>query len=157
MKSDKFGIIKEIIKLMKKNTKKILFILFIIYVAAVLRITVFRNSFSLHNLFRGGSVNPVLFKGYLVFVRSKSWYRLIYLFVGNIVWFVPFGMYLQYTGKFKNILTVTFCGMLFSICIETMQFIFGTGVTELDDVVLNTFGAFIGAVCVKLFNKIHNS
>ncbi|MDE5865566.1 MAG: VanZ family protein, partial [Lachnospiraceae bacterium] len=127
-----------------------------IYIAVILRITVFRSNFSLNSLFQNGNVNLTIFKGYMIFVRSRNWYRFIYLFVGNIVWFIPFGMYLQYTEKLKNILAVTLCGMLFSLCIETLQFVFGTGVTELDDLILNTFGAFIGAVSVKLFQKFRN-
>lgn len=121
--------------------------------AIVLRITVFRSSFSMHGWFRNGNVNLTLFKGYMVFVRSKSWWRFIYLFVGNIVWFIPFGMYLQYTGKIKSVLLVTLYGFLFSLTIETLQYVFGTGVTELDDLILNTFGALIGAVSVKLLQK----
>lgn len=140
---------------MKKNIANLLFFLFLIYIAVVLRITVFRNNFSLNNLFRNGNVNLTLFKGYMIFVRSKNWYRFIYLFVGNIVWFIPFGMYLQYTGKIKSVLTVTLYALLFSLTIETLQYVFGTGVTELDDLILNTFGAFIGAVSVKLFQKFH--
>lgn len=143
----------EIIKLMKKNTAKLLSFLFIIYIAVVLRITVFRSNFSLNNLFLNGNVNLTLFTDYMRFIRSKNWFLFIYLFVGNIVWFIPFGMYLQYTKKFKNILLVTLCGLLFSLCIETMQYAFGTGVTELDDLILNTFGAFLGAAGVKLYQK----
>lgn len=141
---------------MKKYTAKLLLFLFIIYISLVLRITVFRSNFSLSNLFSNGNVNLTIFKGYMIFVRSRNWYRFIYLFVGNIVWFIPFGMYLQYTKRFKNIFAVTFCGMLFSLCIETMQYVFGTGITELDDLILNTFGAFLGAVGVKLFQKFRN-
>lgn len=141
----------------KKDLSKLLFILFILYIAIVLKITVFRSSFSLNGLFSGGTVNLTLFKGYMIFVRSRNWYRFIYLFVGNIVWFIPFGMYLQYTGKFKNVLIVTLLGMLFSLSIETMQYVFGTGVSELDDVILNTSGALIGAVSVRLYNRFIKS
>lgn len=140
---------------MKKNIANLLFFLFILYMAVVLRITVFRSNFSLTGLFRNGNLNLTIFKGYMIFVRSRNWYRFIYLFVGNIVWFIPFGMYLQYTKKFKNILAVTLCGMLFSLCIETLQYVFGTGVTELDDLILNTFGVWLGAVSVKLFQKFY--
>lgn len=143
---------REIIS-MKKNTANLLFFLFIIYIAVLLRITVFRSNFSLNGLFQNGNVNLTLFIDYMRYIRGRKWFLFFYLFVGNIVWFIPFGMYLQYTKKFKNILTVTLCGMLFSLCIETMQYVFGTGVTELDDLILNTFGAFLGAVCVKLFQK----
>lgn len=138
---------------MKKIIKILLSVLFFIYIAVLLKITVFRSAFGLYRPFSNGSVNMTFFKGYMVFVRSKSWFRLIYLFVGNIVWFIPFGMYLQYLMKNKSILLSVFCGMLFSAGIETLQYIFGTGITELDDVILNTFGAFIGAISVKLFYK----
>lgn len=151
---------REIIIRMKKNRTNLLFILFsilfVIYIAVVLKITVFRSSFGLHHLFQNGSLNLVPFTGYMIFVKSKNWFRFIYLFGGNIVWFMPFGMYLQYTKKLKSILTVTLCGLLFSLCIETMQYVFGTGISELDDLILNTFGAWIGAVGVKLFQSKKN-
>jgi glycopeptide antibiotics resistance protein len=38
-----------------------------------------------------------------------------------------------------------FYGFLLSAMIETLQFILGTGVSELDDLILNTFGVWIGA------------
>lgn len=140
---------------MKKNVAYL--IIFLIYIAVVLKITVFRSSFSLNHLFQNGTVNLTIFKGYTIFIRSKNWYRLIYLFVGNIIWFIPFGMYLQYTGKIESVLLVTLYGMLFSLCIETLQYVFGTGISELDDIILNTFGAWIGAVSVKLFQKSNKS
>ncbi|MDE6917759.1 MAG: VanZ family protein, partial [Lachnospiraceae bacterium] len=63
---------------------------------------------------------------------------------------VPFGMYLQYMGKTKTLLRAAACGLLFSLCIETMQYVFGTGYSELDDLILNTIGAWIGAAVVRV-------
>ncbi len=73
-----------------------------------------------------------------------------YLFVGNIVWFVPFGMYLQYMGISKTLVRTVLYGFLFSLLIETLQYVFGTGFSELDDLVLNTLGAWIGGVIVTV-------
>lgn len=84
-------------------------------------------------------------------LRRGDWFAFSYLFTGNIIWFVPFGMYLQYMGKSRKLLLTALYGFGFSFCIEAMQYVFGTGFSELDDLVLNTFGAWAGAVLVKLW------
>ena len=138
-------------KKMEKGTGKgLLCILFWLYIILVLRITVFRSSFSPDNLMQKGIVNFTLFEDYVPLIRNGDWYRFIYLFFGNIVWFIPFGMYLRYTGRIKNIFLITGIGFLFSLMIESLQYVFGTGYSELDDLVLNTLGVWIGAVGMKI-------
>lgn len=44
-------------------------------------------------------------------------------------------------------------GFLLSFFIESMQFIFGTGVSELDDLILNTLGVWIGVIIMKILKK----
>lgn len=134
---------------MKKFHKMTATVLFLLYLAVVLRITVFRSSFTLQNLCQNGQVILTLFEGYIDLIRRGDWFSFTYLFVGNIVWFVPFGMYLQYMGISKRLLRTALYGFLFSLLIETMQFVFGTGFSELDDLVLNTIGAWIGGTAVK--------
>ena len=70
--------------------------------------------------------------------------RSLYLFGGNIVCFIPFGMYLQWRKQWK-LKTIAVMGLFFSLFIETMQYVLGTGVSELDDLILNTLGTVIGA------------
>ena len=135
---------------MKKYRKTIFTILFLIYVAIVLRITVFRSTFTLQHLCQDGRIILTIFAGYIDLIRQKNWFAFIYLFVGNIIWFVPFGMYVQYIKKPKKLLYIAFCGFLFSLIIETLQYVFGTGFSELDDLILNTLGAWIGAVLVRM-------
>lgn len=38
-----------------------------------------------------------------------------------------------------------------NVAIETMQYIFGTGVSELDDLVLNTLGTWAGTENVRMY------
>ncbi|MBQ5850139.1 MAG: VanZ family protein, partial [Lachnospiraceae bacterium] len=71
---------------------------------------------------------------------------------GNIIGFIPFGIYIRGVCKWK-IITVTFVGFLFSAFIELMQFVLGTGITEIDDLILNTSGVFLGACISKMFRK----
>lgn len=135
---------------MNRKHDIILKLLFCIYIIAVLRITVFRSDFSFCNFMKNGSINISLFKDYIPIISQRKWFMFIYLFFGNIIWFVPFGMYLEYFHKYKSIWTVIISGFLFSFVIESLQYVFGTGYSELDDLILNTSGAFAGAVFVKL-------
>jgi glycopeptide antibiotics resistance protein len=43
--------------------------------------------------------------------------------------------------------------MLFSISIETLQFLLETGVSDIDDVFFNTCGAILGYLIYRLFRK----
>lgn len=139
---------------MRKFRKIIVTILFLLYLAIVLRITVFRSTFTLQNLCQNGRIVLTLFEGYIDLIRRGDWFAFTYLFVGNIIWFVPFGMYLQYMGKQRKLLYIAIDGFLFSLLIETLQYVFGTGFSELDDLVLNTLGAWIGGGLIKVGQKI---
>lgn len=141
---------------MKKHQKMITTILFLLYITVVLRITVFRSSFTLQNLCQNGRLILTLFEGYIDLIRRGDWFAFTYLFVGNIVWFVPFGMYLQYMGISKKLVRTAFYGFLFSLLIETLQYVFGTGFSELDDLVLNTLGAWLGGGVVRLMLSLSN-
>lgn len=135
---------------MKKFRRVTSTVLFLVYLVVVLRITVFRSTFTLQHLCQNGRIILTLFEGYIDLLRRGEWFAFTYLFVGNIVWFVPFGMYLQYMGITKKLLHTAFCGLLFSLLIEALQYLFGTGFSELDDLVLNTIGAWIGGGLVKM-------
>ena len=127
---------------MKK--KVILIIIFIAYLAVLLRITVFRSGFDFSNAFSGSEINLVPFADLVnVFIADKR--AFIYLFFGNILWFAPFGLLLRRITGITAAKTMLL-GLLLSLCIETMQFIFGTGVFEIDDLIPNTVGTLSGAV-----------
>ena len=118
--------------------RKISDILFLVYIAVLVNITVIR-----HFQFGERSVNLTLFTEYLP-VLHNSLYRFAYLFLGNIIWFMPLGFYLVFCRKLK-VRHAVVCGLLFSLFIEVMQYVLGTGIAELDDLILNTFGSFLGA------------
>ncbi|WP_328588356.1 VanZ family protein [Corynebacterium urinipleomorphum] len=50
----------------------------------------------------------------------------------------------------RPLLATALVGGGFSLIIETWQFFFGLGYSDIDDLILNTLGAFIGAVLAKL-------
>ncbi|MBP3815313.1 MAG: VanZ family protein [Firmicutes bacterium] len=133
-----------------RDKRKLFKIMFVLYVAVLLLITVVRPWNPAYQLF-DGKINLTLFTDYKT-VLQVGISRFIYLFVGNMFWFVPFGFY-QAACKRKPILITVLMGFGLSLFIETMQFILGTGVSEIDDLILNTFGCFIGSITALPFLK----
>jgi len=130
--------------------KKYWILLFIIYLAALLKITVIRSGFDLTNLFQNGTLNLAPFLDLIDIVGKYGLWRFTYLFIGNIIWFVPFGFLLPVIFNNKlNMLKTVLCGFCLSLIIEFLQFMLGTGFSELDDLILNTFGVFIGYIIYK--------
>ena len=125
---------------MKRKT--IWWIAMAVYLLVILRITVFRSGFSLDNLF-GGTFNLSPFAEYLRFAQNGSWREFLYYLLGNIICFIPFGGLLCRKDR-TDPFAVLIISIIFSAGIEALQFIFGTGVTELDDVILNTLGSMLG-------------
>ncbi|MBD5137184.1 MAG: VanZ family protein [Lachnospiraceae bacterium] len=88
------------------------------------------------------------------FAEIKRFYRVLkngYNFkaflnlIGNIAAFVPFGMFLpMIKSKKTGLINTVIISFLFSACIETIQLYFKLGVFDVDDIVLNTLGGFIG-------------
>lgn len=139
--------------LMKMKRKYWLRLLFAGYLAVLLRITVFRRGFGTHVFCSDGEISLNLFEAYIPLIRTRDWDRFIYLFVGNLIWFVPLGMYARYRNAKRGILWAALLGLALSLFIETMQYLFGTGISELDDLILNTAGAVLGALLMTAVHK----
>lgn len=118
-----------------------LYLLLLAYLAVLLRITVFRSGCFSHGLFTG-RVELRAFAYYARLVRVKNWRYFTYLFVGNLIWFAPMGIWAAIRGKGPG--TVLLWGFGLSLLVETGQFVLGSGVSELDDLILNTLGAGLG-------------
>ena len=70
--------------------------------------------------------------------------------VENILLFIPFGLFGAWNSQKKRILATTFWGGLFSLTIETLQLITARGFFQLDDIITNMLGAFLGAVLYRV-------
>ena len=67
--------------------------------------------------------------------------------LGNVIGFIPFGFLLVLLIPwFRNGFIILFAGLLFSLGYEMMQLIFGLGIFDVDDLILNTTGSFIGFI-----------
>ena len=126
---------------MKRRWKGILWVLFLLYIGVLLRITVFRSSFGSYPLCSHGQIELIPFVG-LIKIFHNSVPMFLYLIVGNLIWFVPLGLLLPVLTKARK--STLLWGLGLSLYIEVSQFIFGTGVSEVEDLILNTAGTGIG-------------
>ncbi|WP_078554389.1 VanZ family protein [Bacillus alkalicellulosilyticus] len=74
----------------------------------------------------------------------------------NVVLFIPFGVFMaiRMFSKSQVILLTTLIGMLLSIIIEVLQYALAIGrISNIDDVILNSFGTFLGAIIGYILGK----
>ncbi|AKP66170.1 VanZ family protein [Companilactobacillus ginsenosidimutans] len=88
-------------------------------------------------------------------LRGQSRLDFFYNLFGNIVWFIPMGIFKPSLGK-KNrgFGRVVLIGALVSVSIEALQFVLSTGVTDIDDVISNTIGTAIGFLLYFICNIV---
>lgn len=103
-------------------------------------------------------INLVFMKQTLKLIYAPSHLDFFYNSFGNILFFVPFGILFPIVfSKRQSFLKTVIIGMLFSIAIETLQFLLITGISDIDDVFFNTCGAIIGYLLYFIGKKIVNA
>ena len=159
---------------MKKTkfmNRMIVLALFIFYMYAIIRIILFKfrwreMSFLKHQLQRNfgnpdilvhqlQSANFTPFKTILINIQNLSGRHDLSNLVGNIVAFIPFGMFLVLLFKkkgmsFKAVLALS---LSLSLCLECLQVVFTIGNFDVDDLILNTAGGLLGYCAIKLYSK----
>lgn len=75
--------------------------------------------------------------------------------LGNIVIFIPMGIYISLFKKKTSVWINTILVGLVSLGVEILQYIFAVGVADVDDLILNTIGGFIGVLLFKFIHKIY--
>ncbi len=123
---------------------------FWLYLAVLLRITVFRSGWYENELF-AGSVVWVPFQTIFSYLSAGQWRYFLYLFAGNILWFFPFGIYVGAKGK-SAAACVLYTALL-SLTIETLQFVLSTGCSETEDILLNTLGGVLGWLAYRTIRR----
>lgn len=125
----------------------------LVYIVVLLRITVFRQNFLQQPLFTAGVINFFPLSEYIKIFRNREYTAFLVLFFGNIAWFIPFGFFLPYlTGRFKAPAAAA-AGFVLSFLIEFGQYAFGTGISELDDLLLNTAGTLLGWLAYRYLTR----
>jgi len=135
---------------------------FFVYVFAVLTLTgyfILFREFSVHDWYdkmmlrveKKDHVNLELFKVFSIYKFSNK------QVIGNFVMLLPLGIYLPLIYKrISNLLIVLLVCMLVSIIIELMQLVTKYRSADIDDVMLNTAGAFVGYGLFWIFARREN-
>lgn len=156
-------IIYSIIYLLKtKKTKSSFFIkdfiikiIYVGYVSALVQITIIRdwnNFFNISNL--NYSINMIQYIPFYTIVESYHLgrWQLIYHVLGNMLWFLPFGFISPVIIKnITNIKKIIILSFIFSFSIELLQFLLNSGISDIDDIILNILGSILGYNIYKLF------
>lgn len=131
--------------LLKKRKPQIRRMLCIAYLAALVQITVLRGGVDWQGVLSGGrQARLIPFETMRQLLSQGDLWDLCYNVIGNLIWFVPLGCILRKRRGYAALL----CGALLSMGIELFQYLLMTGVTDVDDVILNAVGAYLGwALC----------
>lgn len=112
------------------------------------------NTLVRHTINGGIGVHLIPFSSFSMVAEIPGIYRSMQL---NIILFMPFGMSLPFVLpeklRLKPLITVCIA-LIISVTIEVCQYIFNIGMSEIDDVIMNTLGAAIGTVSYLLVSLI---
>jgi len=70
--------------------------------------------------------------------------------VGNIVIFIPLGIYLPLFKKDKRVIINLLFIFIVSLFVEIIQGLLGIGASDIDDIILNCLGGWVGILGYKL-------
>lgn len=133
------------------------------YLILVLMLTTFRNTYfpwqiNLHVNRPLSDINLIFMKETWKLLYAPSRVDFIYNSFGNILCFLPFGILVPLVfNKKQTFVRVAGAGILFSILIESLQFLLATGISDIDDVFFNTLGTLLGYGIFSLGCRFKNN
>ncbi|WP_249727583.1 VanZ family protein, partial [Bacillus paralicheniformis] len=87
---------------------------------------------------------------YINYSQYFNWDIIIVNLLGNLLIFTPMGFLLPLLSKkFRKTWVIICLGFFASLAVETIQFIFTVGSADIDDLILNTIGAWLGYIAYK--------
>lgn len=147
------------------NKSKRIKIVFFIYIAIVIKVIIFKYPWedlkAIADTWEKGVIlegldtaNFTLFKTIKMCINYSYMLNSFENLAGNIVVFVPFGFLLPYVqkgaAKFPVLLLNAF---LFVVGIEVFQLFSAFGAFDVDDILLNCFGASMGWVIYRVWER----
>lgn len=127
--------------------------LFFSFMAVLLFFTIFDGFHPKADLFsqgaarimKGEKINLIPFRTIRECFENMSLDRFLINIMGNIIMFLPWGFSLPFLWeKFRSLPKMAVLSLILPVCIETAQIFVGRTV-DVDDVILNFLGGFLGA------------
>ncbi len=126
--------------------------LFIIYLVALLSILVFKLGVRFSYM-GTRSVNLIPFSEPLILNGKVDFGEMIM----NVIIFIPLGIYAGILFERWTIGKKIFLFFLVSLMIETLQFIFKIGASDITDIITNTLGGIIGLIIFEVTKRVFKS
>ena len=124
--------------------KELLYLVFILYILCLYYILTYQE----------GSTSGINFIPFREIFRYKiGSYKFVKNVLGNVLLFLPFGFFTAYFLNTKKIGTPVVVALIVSLCAEGMQYYLGR-VFDVDDVILNVTGGFLGFLLFVAFSAI---
>lgn len=132
----------------KRCVKIISFALFLVYLVVLIYFVLFAEMWGRSVVSAEYSYNLVPFREILRFagnIEILGWTVVMINLAGNVIAFVPFGLFLPIiTRSGLNLWTTALLTFDLSLAIELMQLVTKVGCFDVDDLILNTIGGMIG-------------
>jgi len=134
----------------KKTLKEFMHLAFILSVIFIIALTILPESTSLEI---NQTPNLVPFKTIIHFINNPDFIEFSFNIIGNIILFIPFGFFLYFKEKGNKKAVLIFC-LIFTVCIEICQLILPMRQTDIDDLILNFLGGYMGMKLAEKYAKI---
>ena len=132
----------------KKKGHAWIWVCFLAYLFALFYVLFFAEAFGRTGQSEEYRYNLTLFQEigrYFRMIESGAWMPFSINIVGNVVVFIPFGVFMPMLfPKCKNVLLTTLLSLEFSIIIEVIQLVSRVGSFDVDDLLLNALGGLCG-------------
>lgn len=126
--------------------KEVLNLVFVLYILCLYYILTYQGG-------DNNAVNLTPFKE--MFRYNIGSYKFIKNVIGNILIFIPFGFFTSYYLNTRKITTPMPIVLIVSLSAEVIQYHIGR-VFDIDDIILNTLGGFLGCLLFVGFSAIKN-
>ena len=129
---------------------------FFCYLAALVQITVIRDWGTLFRFPEGShslkTVQFIPFRTTLAELHSGLWPFCFHV-IGNMIWFVPLGILgPMFFRRLRHTWQLLLCAAALSAAIELSQWCLSTGVSDVDDIILNIAGTLCGFLIWTAFH-----
>ncbi|REC76126.1 VanZ family protein [Chryseobacterium elymi] len=133
---------------MLKKSYKIIIVPYMLFLLYLMFLGMGRFQYE-DNLIR---IEPVL--STVQFIRNTiEWKDIVIIVLGNIIMFIPFGFLGWIFPQLKDLKMLLYAFISAIVIVEALQYFSRMGIFEVDDVILNTFGVYLGWLLCRFIEK----
>ena len=143
----------------KKRIQYISWVLFVLYILLLTYLLFLSEGFG-HRLteHRGFRYNLIPFqeiRRFWIYRDIVGGWAAFLNIGGNILGFCPFGFILPVLSRrYRKVFKTVRMGFFLSLFVECMQLVLHVGSFDVDDIILNTLGTFLGFLCFVVTNWV---